>query len=66
MLLVWQSVVWANPDAFHQQDLQPRMVFDPAEHGKDALLPITGMFIKYRLLRRSSPKPLALGNELIK
>jgi excinuclease ABC subunit A len=26
----------------------------------------TGMFIKYRLLRRSSPKPLALGNELIK
>ncbi|MGB2650920.1 MAG: hypothetical protein WBD00_01820 [Candidatus Omnitrophota bacterium] len=41
ILLVWQGVVWANPDMVHRTHLQPQTFFDPAKQDDSFLHSLT-------------------------
>lgn len=46
-LLISESVVWADPDVFQRQDLQPRMLSDPSDAGVDRASPLVALFIRH-------------------
>ena len=47
MLLVWQSVVWADPDIFQGQHLAPRMFCDAQKSDESSLLAAANYLVRH-------------------
>ncbi|MGB2600650.1 MAG: hypothetical protein WBD00_01830 [Candidatus Omnitrophota bacterium] len=48
LLMLWQGVVWASPDIFRRNDLQPRtLISDPSGAHAAAVAYLTGLLARY-------------------
>ncbi|MBD3426652.1 MAG: hypothetical protein GF409_05430 [Candidatus Omnitrophica bacterium] len=55
ILLVWQGVVWANPDITRKSDLQPQTFFDPSKQGESYFMVMTRYVIDALIAFEADP-----------
>lgn len=56
MLLVWQSVVWSDPDIFQRQHLAPQVFFDPHNRDENSLHATVNYLIRYLVKFEKDPE----------
>ena len=55
ILLIWQGVVWANPEILRQHELQPQLFFDPTDTKENIFSALSGYLSKALARFESDP-----------